>query len=201
MKSPRMSVRSLAGLACLATLAGCFLPAPPASPRYFAPDVPAAAHPAATAPAPAAVRLGVVRSPLHLREQMTWRRSDVEYGFYDQRRWTELPSAYVERALVRELFAAGVPATPAADGPVLTAEVRAFEEVLAPVHEARVAVAVELGDARCVRLRRTFAASRPLDGDDPTAVARGVGEALDEVVRAIGEAVRQALAHGDRCGA
>ena len=176
-------------------LAGCLLPDPPASPRYFTPvagDVDATR-------APVAVRLGFVRSPLHLREAMTWRRSDSEYGFYEQRRWTELPSTYVERALTRELFAADEPVATTPEAPLLSAEVRAFEEVLTPAHEARVALAVELADAKCVRLRRTFVSARPLQGDDPNAVAHGVGDALDEVVRAIGAAVRSALATR-RCG-
>ena len=177
-------------------LAGCLLPTPPPPPRSFAPALPGSERVLAAPPVPAALRIGSVRGPLHLREPMTWRRSDVEYGFYEQRRWTELPATYVERALEREL---GGGSTVAADAPVVTAEVRAFEEVLAPVHEARVAVAVELVDGRCVRLRRTFSASRPLTDDDPVAVARGIGEALDDVARAVGTAVREALAARDRC--
>ena len=76
--------------------------------------------------------------------------------------------------------------------PLVTVEVRAFEEVLAPAHEARVAIAVHVADARCIRLRQTFAASRPLDGDDPSALARGIGESLGEVARDAGQAVRRA---------
>jgi ABC-type uncharacterized transport system auxiliary subunit len=175
-------------------LAGCLLPDPPVPPRYFAPDVPAPRD----APAPVRVRLGIVRSPIFLRESITWRSSEVEFGFYDQRRWTELPSTYVERALFHELFPAGGPMPVTDDVPVLTADVRAFEEVLAPVHEARVAIAVLVADSRCVWLRRTFDATRPLSNDDPDALARAVGEALDEVAHATGAAVRQALA--TRCG-
>ena len=175
----------------MVVLAGCFRPAPP---RYFAPDVPAAQD----ARGPVRVRLGIVRSPIHLRESITWRRSEVEYGFYEQRRWTELPSTYVERALYRELFPAGGPVPVAADVPVLTAEVRAFEEVLGPVHEARVALAVTVADSRCIWLRRTFEATRPLSSDDPDALARALGESLDEVARTTGDAVRKALA--SRCG-
>jgi ABC-type uncharacterized transport system auxiliary subunit len=182
----------------LVVAAGCLFPTPPTSPRYFAPE---ASRPEPTAPAaPVAVRLGIVRGPLYLREQMTWRRSDVEYGFYDQRRWTELPATYVERALARALVGIRQVPGPGADVPVLSAEVRAFEEVLAPVHEARVAVAVELAVGRCVRLQRSFAAARSLSDDDPMAVARGIGEALDEVARAVRDAVGGALAAGVGCG-
>ena len=176
-------------LVALVLLAGCLLPDPPPSPRYFTPVAPDGD----SARAPVAVRMGFVRSPLHLREAITWRRSEVEYGFYEQRRWTELPSAYVERALARELFASDEPIATAPNAPLVAAELRAFEEVLSPVHEARVALAVELADGPCTRLRRTFAAAHPLDGDDPGAVAHGIGEALDEVVRATGDAIRSAL--------
>jgi len=183
--------------AALLALAGCLLPTPPPPPRYFAPEASTSERPLTAPPAPAALRVGPVRSPLHLREPMTWRRSDVEYGFYEQRRWTELPATYVERALEREL-GPGSSATP--NGPVVVADVRAFEEVLAPGHEARVAVAIELVEGRCVRLRRTFSAARPLTGDDPAAVARGIGEALDEVARAVATAVGEALTPRAPCG-
>jgi ABC-type uncharacterized transport system auxiliary subunit len=177
-------------------LAGCLLPTPPAPPRYFAPILP----PSNADGAPAAVDLASVRAPLHLREQIAWRRSDVEYGFYEQRRWTELPSTYVERALSRELFGGGEPLLATGSNlPVLRVEVRAFEEVLAPAHEARVAIALELVDGGCVRLRRVVAASRPLDGDDPLAVVHGIGDALDDVAHAAGGAVRDALSGRMRC--
>ena len=182
-------------LASLVLLAGCLLPDPPPSPRYFMPVGADADGPRT----PVAVRMGFVRSPVYLREAITWRRSDVEYGFYEQRRWTELPSTYVERALARELFAGDEPIATGPNAPLVSAELRAFEEVLSPVHEARVALAVELTDGACVRLRRTFAATRPLEGNDPGAVAHGIGEALDEVVAATGVAVRSALT-ARRCG-
>jgi hypothetical protein len=66
--------------------------------------------------------------------------TDVEYGFYEQRRWTELPSTYVERALSRELFGGGEPLLATGSNlPVLRVEVRAFEEVLAPAHPTSIA--------------------------------------------------------------
>jgi ABC-type uncharacterized transport system auxiliary subunit len=188
-------------VAVAAALAGCFLPAPPPSPRYFAPIAPEDAPP--TPPAAhekIGVRLSPVRSPLHLREAMTWRRSDVEYGFYDQRRWTELPATYVERALAHELFGVEgfrVASTP--DAPLVTAEVRSFEEVLAPAHEAVVGLRVHVARPDCVLLRRDVVARRALDRDDPIEVARGIGEALDEVARGVGAAVEDALAGGGRC--
>ncbi|MGH7893569.1 MAG: ABC-type transport auxiliary lipoprotein family protein [Candidatus Binatia bacterium] len=177
---------------------GCLLPSPPEPPRLFAPLVSdAVARPVETTDA-TAVRVAPVRSPLYLREQMAWRLSEVEIGLYDQRRWTELPSTYVERSLGRELGGLEHPRT-LTDVPVVSAEVRAFEEVLAPVHEARVEVAIEVADARCVLLQQGFAATRPLAGDDPAAVARGIGEALDEVTTAAGKEIRRALEHRGHC--
>ena len=187
--------RGLAAAVLVGVLAGCLLPKPPPSPRYFAPI---GGTPEPQGP-PVAVQIGVVRSPVYLREPMTWRRSDVEYGFYDQRRWTELPATYVEQALVRELSPEATSSR--RELPVLTTSLRAFDEVLSPVHEARVALAVELVDGRCVRLRRTIAAATPLSTSDPTAVARGIGEALDQVVGEVGAAVRSALAERTRCDA
>jgi ABC-type uncharacterized transport system auxiliary subunit len=193
-----VSVRRARVLACLVLgLGGCLFPKPPPPPRYFTPT---AAPPESMRP-PVAVRLGLVRSPLHLRESITWRRAD-EYGFYEQRRWAELPATYVERALARDLYASDHPYVGIPDAaPLVTVELRQFEEVLAPVHEARVALAVQMADARCVRIRETFTAARPLDGDDPGALARGIGEALDEVTRAVGSAVRQAAAGRSGCRA
>jgi ABC-type uncharacterized transport system auxiliary subunit len=183
-------------LVCLG-IVGCFLPAPPPPPRYFTPS----AAPADPDHRPIAVRLALVRSPLHLREAITWRRAD-EYGFYEQRRWVELPATYVERAIARDLYASDRPYEGITDAsPLLSVELRAFEEVLAPAHEARVTLTVQMADARCVRLRETFTAARPLDGDDPAALARGIGEALDEVARAVGSAVRRAAGGRSGCRA
>jgi ABC-type uncharacterized transport system auxiliary subunit len=193
-------MRSEAIVLLVVGLAGCLFPTPPDPPRYFAPDS-GASMPRESPARAVVVQLAPVRSPLHLRELMAWRRSEVEFGFYEQRRWTELPATYVERALARELGAVGrEPTAGAPAAPLVSVELRLREE-LAPVREARVALAVTVIDGSCVRLRQTFAASRPLATGDPTAIARAIGEALDEVVQATGTAVRMAVAHRGRCGA
>jgi uncharacterized lipoprotein YmbA len=190
-------------LAAAVVLTGCLLPAPPDPPRYFTPigaadDAPPPPPPARRMPA---IRLAPVRAPVYLRELMTWRRSNVEYGFYEQRRWAELPAVYVERALARELFVVqGIPESGAADAPLVAIELRSFDEVLSPAHEAVVALDVTLARNGCVLLRRDVEARRSLVGDDPVAIARGVGEALDEAARTTGDAVRRALESGGRCG-
>ena len=180
-------------------LSGCLLPKPPDAPRVYAPSTSVAAGDPMPA-RPVVARLAPVRSPIHLREAVTWRRSDVEYGFYEQRRWTEPPASYVERAIVRELFAVErAPLAVDVTAPVVTAEVVAFEDVLEPAHQASVAVGITVVDGRCVRLRQVFAATRPLGDEDGATLARGIGEALDDVVHRAGDAVRRALAERGRC--
>lgn len=186
-------MRARLAVAAVLFAAGC-LPSPPPPPRLFTPEI---APPTGAPAAPAEVRVAPVRSPVYLREQMTWRRSDVEIGLSDQRRWSELPATYVERALVRALGGSERDV----GAPVVATELLAFEEVLQPVHEARVEIAVEVVDGRCTWLRRSFAAARPLGADDPAAVARATGEALDEVADAAAAAIRSALAGRRRCEA
>ena len=197
-----MSVSRWLRIGVLVLLTGCagyLLPSPPPTPRYFAPTEPPP-PPAVDDPAPIGVRLLAVRTPVHLREQIVWRRSDVEYGFYEQRRWTEQPSAYVERALARELFAVErIPREVASGSPVVTADVLTFEEVREPAHEARVEIAADLLDGRCLLLRQRFAASRPLADDDPSNLARAMGEALADVAHQTGRAIRAALDGPRRC--
>lgn len=183
---------ALAALAVV--LGGCLLPAPPDPPLYF--DV--ESRGGGTVPprrAGSGLRLAPVASPVFLRAHMVWRRSDVEIGFYEQRRWAELPETYVARALARELFdVQGFSRTASAASPTVTASLLAFEEVLAPEHEGRVEVLVEVRSGDAVLLHRQFGARRPVEGGDGAGVARAIGDALDEVTAAVGPAVRDALA-------
>src|SRR5262245_939836 len=86
-----------------AALAGCVLRSTDA-PRYFRPESVALSPEAALDPsAPTmAIRLRTVRARPFLRERIVWRTPD-EYGMYEQRRWSELPQAYVERTLASAL--------------------------------------------------------------------------------------------------
>lgn len=193
-------MRRLPAVAVL--LAGCLFRNAPA-PRYFVPDS-AALHAAADgAPAPVPthpavpVRLAPVHGPPFLREAIAWRRSAVEYGRYEQRRWVDLPAAYVERAFAAALR--GAPGIRLSDDPralVIDVDVLAFEEVLAPAHVASVAVAVSLRDGgRRHVLDRTFAADEPIASADPAAMAQAMGRALDDATGAAAAAVATA-AHG-----
>lgn len=149
------------------------------------------ASPAATG---VPVRLQTVRSAPFLRERMVWRASPVEYGLYEQRRWFELPSRYVRRALTTALDdAAGIRLGDATATARLDVEILAFDEVLTPAHRAHVALAVALRDGTRTRLDRTFNAEAPIEGDDGAAVAHAIGHALDEAVREIATATAREL--------
>jgi ABC-type uncharacterized transport system auxiliary subunit len=158
-------------------------------PKAAAPDAPALD-----------VRIAPVKSPVHLREVIAWRRSEVEIGFYQQRRWAELPATYVERALGRELGAAAASSVAGSGaGTVIFVELQHFEEVLAPVHEAHVALAIQV-DRRGCDWSRVAAARQPIADDEASSMARAMGLALEEVVRVIGRDLRRALAER-RCAA
>jgi uncharacterized lipoprotein YmbA len=193
----------------LVLAAGC-LARNAAEPRFFRPDsallresaerTDAGAAPRSTR----AVRIRAVVGESFLRERVVWRSSPVEYGFYEQRRWQELPALYVDRAL-RAAFGK-TPRVRLSDDlrvPALRVAVSAFDEVLAPAHVAVVQASVSLRDAHGqVLLECPFAAEAPIGGDDPAAMARAMGGALDTVATRIAEAVAGALHwEGEPCNA
>jgi len=180
----------------LLLLAGCVF-RDAAEPRYFQPDSRAlAGSDAPPESAGTAVRLQSVSATPFLRERMVWRSSAVEYGLYEQRRWSEPPSGYVQRALESALRdTPGLRLTDSFDAPTLRVELIAFDEVLAPARVARVALVVSLrGKDRTRLLDRTFTAERAIGGDAPPAVAAATGQALDAVVAEVAAAVASALA-------
>jgi ABC-type uncharacterized transport system auxiliary subunit len=193
------SRRLLAGAVLALGLAGClFRAAEP--PRFYRPASAALdgadddGREAATASG-AAIRLHAVRSAPFLRERMVWRASPVEYGLYEQRRWFELPSRYVRRALTTTLQdTPGLRLTSELAAARLDVEVLAFEEAFSPAHEAHVVLAAALRQGAETRLDRTFAAATPITGDDGAAVAEAMGRALDAVAREVAEAAARALA-------
>lgn len=185
----RTIVHLTAGMLAALVLAGClFRTTEPA--RFYRPGSTALddLEGAAGEPAPtgAALRLQTVRSAPFLRERVVWRTSTVEYGLYEQRRWFELPSRYVRRALVAAIQNdTRLHLVDDATAPRLEAELLAFDEVLAPQHEATVMLAVKLRDGTRTRFDRTFAAKAPIASDDGAAMAESMGKALDEVVRQV----------------
>jgi ABC-type uncharacterized transport system auxiliary subunit len=143
-----------------------------------------------------ALRLRPVRGAPLLRERIVWRVSPVEYGVYEQRRWTELPESYVERALESALRATpGIRLTDEPGSAALRVEVVAFDQVLAPTALAEVSLAAQLVDRDRRRiLDRTFTADAPIPGDTPDAAAVAMGKALDDAVASVASAVGGALA-------
>jgi ABC-type uncharacterized transport system auxiliary subunit len=140
------------------------------------------------------VRVQSVRSAPFLRERMVWRASGVEYGLYEQRRWFELPTRYVRRALGTALDdTPGVRLGDATATARLDVEILAFDEVLT-AHHAQVVLAVTLRNGAETRLDRTFAAETPIAGDGGAAVAEAMGRALDEVVKEVATATARTLA-------
>jgi ABC-type uncharacterized transport system auxiliary subunit len=188
-------VRAAFAVLAAALAVGCLLPQPAAEPRYFAPGVPAVADPphGADATQPE-LRLRRVRSAAYLRNRMVW-RNGVELGFYDLLRWTEPPARYVQQWLEDELFErCGLRRATSPKAPQLVVRLSAFDELLAPAHEAAVTLdATLLGVDGESLFERSFAARRPIASDDPKAVADALGEALTDTSGQVGDAVLEAL--------
>ncbi len=179
-------------------LAACLPEARLAEPRYFTPLQPAGSGVDAAVLRETSgplLRVRRVTAAAHLRERIVWRRSEVEFGFHELRRWTQPPAQLVERWLARELFERrDLRRALAGPHPTLEVEVQAFDEVLDPERAARVQLLARLTDARGVSLHeRTYAVERPLEGRDPAAIARAMGTALDAALRRIGDDVEEAL--------
>lgn len=196
-------MRSLAACLLAGLLAGCLF-RDAAAPRFYRPASSrldggeGAVPPPASVATASGVRLEAVTGTPFLRERMAWRSSTVEYGLYEQQRWSETPPRYVQRALENALRATpGLRLTDALDAPVLRVDVVAFDEVLAPERVARVALVVSLRDRGRTRLvDRTFAADAPIAGHDGAGTATAMGAALDRAVGEVAAAVAAALHAG-----
>lgn len=206
MNRPRRRIsRGALLMALAATLPslGCaaFSKSTPLEIRYFTPEVEApGAHlsePPAGAPT-LSLRLGRVVGGPELGQEMAWRDSPLEVGFYDNSRWTERPEAFVARALNRALFGSGrlrhVLAGPA---PVLDVRVLAFEEIRPQnggPRMARVALAVLLHDDRTALLERRFAQEVVVQGGQVEQFVQGLSLAMQQVVEQVTEQVVATLA-------
>ena len=180
-------------LACC-SLAACALTSKsdPLRPRYFTPESGGAESAPTTAPgfgpssAGLSLRLGHISASTNLREQIVYRRSELELGYYEDRRWTERPEVYLRRALSHALFEQrGVVRAMSGPVPTLEVELVAFEEVRAPQHKARLRAIAMLHDQRFGRFEQTVTVERPIVGDD---------DDIDGVVRALSEALQSAVA-------
>src|SRR4051794_38545045 len=73
------------------------------SERRTAPSRSTARPPDGGSPRDLPLYLGRVGSSSYLRERVVFRDPDHKVGFYEDRRWTERPEAYVQRARERRL--------------------------------------------------------------------------------------------------
>ena len=98
----------------------------------------------------------------------------------------------MERALRTRLRAtSGLRLTDDLRAPTLHVRVLAFDDRLAPAHTANVALAVTLEDREHGRfLERTFNARVGIDDGDPASMAEAMGQALDDAVAQVADAVR-----------
>jgi cholesterol transport system auxiliary component len=196
-----MSARRFTAVAllCVAPQVSCALTskADALSLRYFNPQS-AAATRSEAAPAPFELRLGQVSSAAHLDERISYRISAAEVGFYDDRRWTELPESYLRRALERELFQQrGLTRVVSGVAPVLDVELTAFEELRRQPQKVRVTLTFSLRDERRSLLERSLELEESVaseGGDEPQRVAQALTTTLAVAVRTVGADVVQRLA-------
>jgi len=189
-------LRSPVCLVILALGSGCALltKSEPVIPRYFSPESVDAPGPRATATG-LELRLGRVNSDAYIKDRLVYRDSEFEVGYYDDRVWTDKPEAYVRRALARALFdERGVTQQLSGVGATLEVDVVAFEEVLKPVHLARVKLVYEIYDDRVVRLSRSVDVERPILASKGDAAASDAVQAISLALVAAVDAVADAAA-------
>lgn len=141
-----------------------------------------------------AIELGRVASSATLREKVAYRERAFEVGFYEERRWTERPGAFVRRALARSLFEERCFRRAFGGGaPALEVEVVAFEEVLGPPRAARVRLRVILRSDRDALLEDTVTVERPVGEGGFDAFVQAMALALDEAAGQIATEAAAAL--------
>jgi cholesterol transport system auxiliary component len=167
----------------------------PVEPRYYTPEPLRAAEdrrPPAARPDPhpaVRLRLRAVNAGIHLKQRIVYRESPTELGFYEERRWAELPEDYLRRLLAESLFEAhGVQRVVAGPAPTMEVELAAFEEVRHPRRVGRVQIVFLLHDGNVVRLEETVTVERPI-----TAGAGDEDASADAAVRALSEALGVAV--------
>ncbi|HYP87528.1 MAG TPA: ABC-type transport auxiliary lipoprotein family protein, partial [Polyangiaceae bacterium] len=164
--------------------------------RYFNP-LPRNGGASEPAPQPFELRLGQVSSASNLDERIAYRVSSAEVGFYEDRRWTEPPEAYLRRALEKDLFEerklTRIITGPA---PVLDVELSAFEEQKG-AGKVRVKLSFSLRDERRSLLERSIDLDQPLEeqrgADAAERAAQALVDSLSRAVRAVGDDVVKKL--------
>jgi len=200
-----MKVRIFVAAALVAFASSCALltKSEPVVPRYFSPEV-AEGSPASTTSTASSleVRLGRVGGGSYLKERIAFRSSDHEFGLYEDRRWTERPEVYVERALERALFEQrGIRRALSGSAPTLTAELIEFEEVTGSAPRVRLRLSYALHNEQTVLREHTLALERPLaqglDISRTERVAAALGDSLRDAANQIAEDVLASLRSDD----
>jgi cholesterol transport system auxiliary component len=197
------SLRLLAvAVAAAVSMGGCALltKSEPFTPRFFSvePQSVPSARPPAEGSGRLELRLGRVTSAAYLGERIVYRKSPSELAFYEDRRWTEKPEAYLRRSLVRAFFDdASFSHVVSGAGPQLDVDLVEFAELKGPGHVARVRAAFALYEARYVRAGGTVTAEVPVTAAksdaEAEAVVTAMSQALDAAVAQIVEQVRSHL--------
>jgi cholesterol transport system auxiliary component len=167
----------------------------PLSPRYFSPAGGTSAGGVGAAQANVELRLGQIESAAHLEERIAYRASETELGYYEDRRWTELPEGYLRRQLVQELFEVrGVRRVVSGAGATLDVELVSFEEVREGEPRARLALRFSLRDERRSRLERSLVIEEPLGSPAPDDAGQALAEAMTHALtRAVNDVADQVI--------
>jgi cholesterol transport system auxiliary component len=168
------------------------------SPRYFSPAL-ETAHESADAASPRPeLRVGRIEPAAHLEARIAYRISESELAYYEDRRWTEPPEAFVRRALESELFETHAFRRVMSGGaPTLDVEVLSFEELREGSPRARLSLLITLRDDRHALLERTISAEAELvlgdEGDEGPALASAMASALSRATKEIATRVSAEL--------
>ncbi len=165
------------------------------SARVSAPDTSSASARATTGDV--AVRLGRVTSGQNLRERIVYREHAYERGYYEDKRWTEWPEAYVRRALDRALyeshrFKRAIGGT----SPTVEVELIAFDDLRLPSgRAARVELQLIVFEGSEVLCEDTVTVDSPVAVDRPAIenVVAAMSNALDQAVERIAARVGEVL--------
>ena len=161
--------------------------------QYFAPAQPATA-PAAAPASRGQLRLARVTASSHLHHRIAVRRSVVELGLYEARRWGETPEVYVRRSLERALFEVrGIREITGGASLALDVDVLAFEEVGGRPPRGRVQLHYRLRDERHVVATGLVTIERSAIALQFDGVVDAIANALDAATARVADEVAPKL--------
>jgi cholesterol transport system auxiliary component len=207
-----VTVRRIALTFLLGTAAGCALTSKsdPMVPRYFSPDEARGRERTAGLstvehegePRAPELRLGRITAASYLGERIVFRDSNYELGYYEERRWTERPEAYLRRAVARALFEdRGLRRVVSGASPALDIELSELAELRSPP-VVRVRATYVLYDERLVRRQATLTIERPIPSattasQSAETTARAMADAFGDAVNQIADRVATDLRRPD----